>query len=299
MDVDVAAVEFPRTIVSARRAEWFTGDVVRNVELGCVWKRFFVAVFVSQTGVLKLGMTDFFRVGELIPIPKAMDGMNEPMRARAMHTLVTNIWMNPNTEQEFCTAFVSQFCQALRGYNGMKAGQKLLESEEMDCRGAGVVQTILWALRSVVASKFLLRVKVQRYLEQKFNDSHSEKSRRGQTCNGSFEPRKSKRKRQRTCERQLQERRTAHVGLRMDNIHLEKQTHSSITPSRKAKGRDDLVHLLRRAHHTPNLQGGSDDMQKGTPKISGKSPSGKSIRLPCTSFKNVIGMFPNVHNSKL
>ena len=30
MDVDVAAVEFLRTYGSARRAEWFSGDVVRK-----------------------------------------------------------------------------------------------------------------------------------------------------------------------------------------------------------------------------------------------------------------------------
>ena len=82
--------------------------------------------FLSQTsllktGVLKLGMTDFFHVGELIPSPKTMKGMNEPMRARALHTMVTNTWINANTEQEFCTAPESQFCQALRGNNDKTA----------------------------------------------------------------------------------------------------------------------------------------------------------------------------------
>ena len=33
----------------------------------------------------------------------------------------------------------------------MTAGQKLLVSEQMDCRGAGVVQTTSWALMAVVA----------------------------------------------------------------------------------------------------------------------------------------------------
>ena len=114
-------------------------------------------VFLSQTsmiktGVLKLGMTDFFHVGELIPRPKTMDGMNEPMRARALHTMVTNTWMNANTGQEFCTVLESQFCKALRGNNGMTARQKLLEIEEMHCRRAGVVQTTSWAQMAVVAS---------------------------------------------------------------------------------------------------------------------------------------------------
>ena len=34
----------------------------------------------------------------------------------------------------------------------MTAGQKLVESEQMDCRGAGVVQTTSWVLTAVVAS---------------------------------------------------------------------------------------------------------------------------------------------------
>ena len=32
-------------------------------------------------------------------------------------------------------------CQALHRNNGMTDGQKLLESEKMDCRGAGLAQT--------------------------------------------------------------------------------------------------------------------------------------------------------------
>ena len=60
--------------------------------------------FLSQssllkTGVLKLGMTDFFHVGELIPRPKTMKGMSEPVRAPALHMMVMNAWMNPSTEQ--------------------------------------------------------------------------------------------------------------------------------------------------------------------------------------------------------
>ena len=66
--------------------------------------------------------------------------------------MVTNTWMNANTELEFFTAPESQFCQGLRGNNGMTDGQKLLESEQMDCRGAGVVQTTSWVLRAVVGS---------------------------------------------------------------------------------------------------------------------------------------------------
>ena len=66
--------------------------------------------------------------------------------------MVINTWINPKTEQEFCTAFVSQLCQVLRGYNCVNVGLKLLESVQMDCRRAGMIQTTLSARMSVVAS---------------------------------------------------------------------------------------------------------------------------------------------------
>ena len=97
--------------------------------------------FLSQssllkTGVLKLGMTDFFHVGELIPRPNTKKGANESMRARAMRMMVINTWMNPNTEQEFCTALVPQLCQVLSGYNCVNVRLKLLESEQMELQGS-------------------------------------------------------------------------------------------------------------------------------------------------------------------
>ena len=46
MDVDVAA--------NGSLEKW-----CESVELECVWKRVFVAVFFAHNGVLKLGMTDF------------------------------------------------------------------------------------------------------------------------------------------------------------------------------------------------------------------------------------------------
>ena len=105
-----------------------------------------------ETEVLRLGMTDVFQVGELIPRPKTMKDRNEPMPARDMHMMVINMWMIPNTELKICTAPESHFCQALRRYNCVNDGLRLLESEQMDCRGARVVQTTSWALKAVVAS---------------------------------------------------------------------------------------------------------------------------------------------------
>ena len=69
-------------------------------------------IFLSQsslliTGVLKLGMTDFFPLCELIPRPKTKKGANEPTRARAVHMMVINTWMNPNTELELHSPCIS------------------------------------------------------------------------------------------------------------------------------------------------------------------------------------------------
>ena len=56
------------------------------------------------------GMTDFFHVGESIPRPRTLVDTNDSLRARALHTkvteldlTVTNTWMNADTEQELFT----------------------------------------------------------------------------------------------------------------------------------------------------------------------------------------------------
>ena len=53
------------------------------------------------------GMTDFFHVGESIPRRRTLVDTNDSRRARALHTMVTeldltvtNTWMNADTEQE-------------------------------------------------------------------------------------------------------------------------------------------------------------------------------------------------------
>ena len=63
-----------------------------------------------------------------------------------------------------------------------------------------------------------------------------ERSRRGHICNRSFEQRKSERKRQRQCQKQLREGR------------LHPLAHSSMNQTRKDKGRGDFLHLLRQVH---------------------------------------------------
>ena len=124
MDVDVAAgVGIPEDVwfcETCRMVLWRSGAGVLNWNVS--GNEFLSQSSLLQTGVLKLGMTDVFHVGELIPRPKTMDGMSEPICARALHMMVINTWMIPNTEQKFCTAPESQFCQALRRNNCVTDG---------------------------------------------------------------------------------------------------------------------------------------------------------------------------------
>ena len=56
------------------------------------------------------GMTDYLHVGESIPRPRTLIDTNDSLRARALHTMVTeldltvtNTWMNADTERELFT----------------------------------------------------------------------------------------------------------------------------------------------------------------------------------------------------
>ena len=56
------------------------------------------------------GMTDYLQVGESIPRPRTLVDTNDSLRARALHTMVTeldltvtNTWMNADTERELFT----------------------------------------------------------------------------------------------------------------------------------------------------------------------------------------------------
>ena len=134
MDVDVAAgVEIPRTFGSARRADWFFGDVVPFLILDVKvlsWKvsgdLFLSQTSMLETGLLKPGMTDFFHVGESIPRPGTLVDTNDSLRARGLHTMVaeldltlTNTWMNADSEQELFTTSETQCCQPLHRNNAV------------------------------------------------------------------------------------------------------------------------------------------------------------------------------------
>ena len=58
---------------------------------------------------LEPGMTDLVHVGELIPKPQLTDDLNDSTRASAVHMMMTNTWMNTNSELEFPTVPVLWF----------------------------------------------------------------------------------------------------------------------------------------------------------------------------------------------
>ena len=141
----------------------------------------------------------------------------------------------------------------------------------------------------------------------------SNKSRSGQTCNGSSEQRERKIKIQRQCQKQLRQRRLHPLDHNRPNFILRSMRIRAWPEQEKQREGDDLVHLLQQAQPHRNSKGdgkgGADGGAEGSiPKLTGKSPSGKANRLLCTNSTKkvakgdihvVIGMFANVQNSKL
>ena len=67
-------------------------------------------ILCGDFNVNLFGMTDYFHVGESIPRPRTLIDTNDSLRARALHTMVTeldltvtNTWMNADTERELFT----------------------------------------------------------------------------------------------------------------------------------------------------------------------------------------------------
>ena len=113
----------------------------------------------------------------------------------------------------------------------------------------------------------------------------SEKSTRGQTCNGSSDQRKHKRKRQSKCQQPLRERRLRPLAHKRPMFNW-RSMRSSMTRTRKSKGRPRSPSPTGSLHRnsTGEGKGSTDGSAKGTPKFNGKSPSGKANRLPCTKL---------------
>ena len=91
----------------------------------------------------------------------------------------------------------------------------------------------------------------QRHPEQKIKDSHFNARKRDgyrRTIGGSSERCKKKKAKNMPITTPIEG--TAYVGPQKAHVHLEMHAHSSMTPTRRANGRDGLVHLLRQVHHT-------------------------------------------------
>ena len=88
--------EFEATLTELQ--EFLNGSPKQHVILG------------GDFNVNLFGMTDYLHVGESIPRPRTLIDTNDSMRARALHTMVTeldltvtNTWMNADTERQLFT----------------------------------------------------------------------------------------------------------------------------------------------------------------------------------------------------
>ena len=88
--------EFEATLTELQ--EFLNGRPKQHVILG------------GDFNVSLFGMTDYLHVGESIPRPRTLIDTNDSLRARALHTMVTeldltvtNTWMNADTERELFT----------------------------------------------------------------------------------------------------------------------------------------------------------------------------------------------------
>ena len=93
----------------------------------------------------------------------------------------------------------------------------------------------------------------------------------------------------------------AYVGSQKASVHLENRTHSSMTPARVAKGRDDLIHLLLQAHRKGWCW---RRCRRKHTNIYCKSSSGEANKPPCINFKRgscqkELACPLSVQNSKL
>ena len=151
-----------------------------------------------------------------------------------------------------------------------------------------------------------LKFMVQRHLEQKMKDQ-SLNSRQGRAlCKG-----KATGKGRSNAETISRED-VVHVGLQKANARLEIRARSRMTRTSKAKGMDDLVHLLRQLHRT-EIRNAMDkvvmtEAQKAHNHFMEKVCQWERTDYFVESSREetarrethvIIGMFPNVQNSKL
>ena len=89
------------------------------------------------------GMTDYLQVGESIPRPRTLVDTNDSLRARAFHTMVTeldltvtNTWMNADTETRAFHAFQLVKLRRLVDTNGLHHDFEKTGNET--CAGSGL-----------------------------------------------------------------------------------------------------------------------------------------------------------------
>ena len=145
----------------------------------------------------------------------------------------------------------------------------------------------------------------QRHLERKIKDSHFKTRNRDEDRRAMGAPSKGKAKGKGKETAKNNSERGDCRWITKANVILEIPAHSSMTRTRMAKGRDDLVHLLRQVHRT--------EIRKVTEKVvmteAQKAHQNFLVRLPCTNCKKwtyqkgklihvCIAMFPNVKNQR-
>ena len=100
----------------------------------------------------------------------------------------------------------------------------------------------IWRQETASMQMKVVGLKTSRAEKKRFS-FQSEKSRRGQTSKRNSEPRKVEWKRQTIIPRTTATEETAHVGSRKTKFHLKMRAHSSMSQTRKAKGRSNLAHF--------------------------------------------------------
>ena len=102
-----------------------------------------------------------------------------------------------------------------------------------------------------------LKLVVQRHLEQKMQDFHVKTRNRDEDRPAVGAPHNGKAKGQGKYNVKKSTRdQTAYVGLQKAHVCMKIRADSIMNQTRKAKDRDDLVHLLRQDHRTENSKGG-------------------------------------------
>ena len=134
-----------------------------------------------------------------------------------------------------------------------------------------------------------LKLTAQRHLEQKIKDSHFKTRNRDGDRLAVRAPCNSKAKGNAKKMRKKTREKTASAGSQKPMFIWRFMRIQARSKTRKAKGRDDLVHLLRQVHHT-EIRNMTEkvvktEVQESAPKLTGKSVPGKANRPHCTNVK--------------